>query len=531
MCTEDYAEHCREIARRFLLTAVVVDDELAVVDDAVVHRKLTTPGRGVSMPTAMESGPTQNRSLNVNLITRSFARLGMICGLVSPLKGEDTEELLAKAVARADIVILDWILDRTTGANALQLLKRILTEDQPRRLRLLAFYTGEPDHDKIRVKIVECVNGIDDLYKAGCPSDGSDKAISYRSCRIVVYGKPGSGTRDLESEVDEEKLADRLIADFASMVEGLLPSLVLTALGAVRENVYQLLECFGPDLDPAFLVHRVCLPQPADSDLHIVEQITSELHGIMEDAVGKWRPAGIRAIKLWLEKHFPENEDIVLAPRSKGQDAKRISRGKAIDLLKNGIKESSGPLKKNGSEYDLLSHGFTGGADNSRELDQRLAAVMSFRQVPPSDRRQLSLGTVMVKDENKSGTFLLCVTPQCDSVRLTGTTKFLFLRLTNAKANTSRLVVPVSDTEHRCMTISLNPSQWCQLKFARDREVRCVLAQRNDTDNSFTFKDKNDIAYRWVGELKFGQAQAIAMLIAQRMSRIPLNQSEWLRRS
>lgn len=82
-------------------------------------------------------------------------------------------------------------------------------------------------------------------------------------------------------------------------LNGLLPSVVLTALGAVRENVHRMLECFGRDLDPAFLVHRACLPQPPESEQHIVEQIASELHGIMDDAVSHKSPAGIEAIEHW----------------------------------------------------------------------------------------------------------------------------------------------------------------------------------------------------------------------------------------
>ena len=40
-----FSEHFREIARRFLLTAVVVDDELSVARGTPVHGGLTPPGR------------------------------------------------------------------------------------------------------------------------------------------------------------------------------------------------------------------------------------------------------------------------------------------------------------------------------------------------------------------------------------------------------------------------------------------------------------------------------------------------------
>ena len=48
---------------------------------------------------------------------------------------------------------------------------------------------------------------------------------------------------------------------------------------------------------------------------------------------------------------------------------------------------------------------------------------------------------------------------------------------------------------------------------------------------AFMFKDVVGGEYRWVGELKPEFAQSIAQAIAARTSRVPLNKSEWLRRS
>lgn len=531
MSTDGFKRHCREIVRRFLLTAVVVDDELSVAGDPPIPDHPTPPDGGVSRrrePAAPELQTPPPRPLLVDPITRSFAQQGMVCGVVSPHEPAN-HEILAKAVARADIVILDWRLNPTSGEDALPLLKRILTEDQPRRLRLIAFYTGEPDHEKIRDRIVESLNGIDSPDQAVVAGEGSSKTIDFRACRVVVYGKPGSGAEP-SAVVQEPALADQLIADFADMVEGLLPSVVLTALGAVRENVHRLLECFGHDLDPAFLVHRACLPQPPDAEQHVVEQIASELHGVMEDAVGESSPAGIGAIEHWLEDRF-QDRGIVLAPRKEGADGKSMSHEEVLAILRHGIGTAPGPLKKDGKEYDLLSHGFAGGADNSRDLDRRLAAAMSLRQVPPAGWRQLSMGTVVVRAGDEEAATLLCITPRCDSVRLTGTTRFLFLRLTEPKPDTPQIVVPVEDSQHRRMTMSLNPSQWCAVDFAPDPHRLCVLAHRDGTDRPFKFEDVDGGEYRWVGELKPEYAQSIAQAIAVSMSRIPLNQSEWIRRS
>ena len=532
MSTDTFKQHCREIAKRFLLTAVVVDDELSVTGDPPVHGHLTTPGRGEPTrrgPASAEPQTPAPRPLRVDPITWSFARQGMVCGVVSPQEEQADHKALAKAVARADIVILDWRLNPTTGANALALLKRILTDDQPPRLRLIAFYTGERDHEKIREEIVECLNGLDGPDRAVISSDGSGRAIGYRACRIVVYGKPDSGAVEPGTVVKEEALGELLIADFAGMVEGLLPSLVLTALGAVRENVHRLLECFGRDLDPAFLVHRACLPQPPEAEQHIVEQIASELHGIMDDAVGQLSPAGVGAIEHWLKGRFGDR-GIVLAPRTNGTQGKSMSHDDVLAMLEWGIQAEPGPLKKGGKEYDLLSHGFSGGADNSRELDCRLASAMDFRQVVADAARQLSMGTV-VRETGRGSAMFLCATPKCDSVRLTKMSAFVFLPLADPSPDTLQVVVPTGQDGHRRMTISVNPAHWLIRHFEPDSARQCVLARRAGPDREFTFEDADSNEYAWVSELKPEFAQSIAQLIADRMSRVPLNRSEWLRRS
>ena len=523
MPSNRFAQHCREIAQRFLLTAVVVDDEISVPTDLPVHGNLTIPGRN---PTghglnSVDGPPPPPMPLKINPITWSFARQGMVCGVVSPQEGENGHDALVKAVARADIVILDWRLSRRSGANSLPLLNRIFSEDPRDRLRLIAFYTGEPDLEAIRTQISASLNSLDASDQTVF-TRSHNGAIDFRACRIVVYRKPGLPTSDSSCVVDEEKLANQLIADFANMVEGLLPTLVLTALTAVRDNVYMMLERFGVDLDPAFLAHRACLPQPPESEQHIVEQIASELQGIMDDAVSRASPAGIEVIEHWLTDRF-DNDQVVFSPKHK------VAVPAVLKMLKDGLKQQPGSVGLR--KYHLLSHGFSRGADNSRELDRRFASAMSFRQVLEDTPRQLMMGTVIRRVGTDDETILVCVTPRCDSVRLVRESKFLFLPLSDPEGSTLQVVVPINENEHRRMTISMNPSEWCTEDFSPDPERNCVLAHDDGPEQTFIFKDVRGREYCWLGELKIETAQAIAQAIAERMSRMPLNKSEWLRRS
>lgn len=524
MTHDSFSEHCRDVARRFLLTAVVVDDELSVSADAQVHGDLTRPDRHTARRAPPSTDPPTPRPLKIEPVTRSFADEGMVCGIVSPKQGDTDHVALAKAVAGADIVILDWRLNRATGENALPLLDRILTEDPRNRLRLIAFYTDEPDLRAIRRKVAASLTNHSEPGQPVTASSDGNEAIDVGPCRILVYAKPDSRTPDRGFIVAEEALASRLIADFANRVEGLLPALVLTALAAVRENEYRLLERFGRSLDPAFLAHRASLPQPPEAAEHMVEQMASELYGVMADAVSRRKPAGIDPIKLWLAGRFG-SEGVVFGPN------KEMSLPDVLEMLAHGVEKKPGQLRAAGKDYDILSRGFAGGDSDGGELDRRLASVMSFRLVPEGYRPQLSMGTVVRPVGADTDATLLCVTPKCDSVRLKERSSFLFIPLSDPRPYTSQLVVPTQDSQHRRMTISLNPAQWQSVVFEPGPERECVVAAGRESSEAFTFKDVDGEEYRWVGELKAESAQSIAQAIAERMSRIPLNKSEWLRRS
>ncbi|MDE0627304.1 MAG: response regulator receiver domain [Bryobacterales bacterium] len=519
------AEHCQEIARRFLLTAVAVDDELSVSVDPPVRGNLVKPGRGAATraPRPATSHPYLRRSLEIRPLTWSFARQGMVCGVVSPQEEQGDHRALAKAVAGADIVILDWKLNPKRGEDAAPLLEQILSQDQANRLRLIAFYTGEPNHHEVRKGIRASLRSLDATDQADFTGGDDHGPIDFRGCRIVLYAKPDSSAPKPVEIVREKDLANRLIADFADMVEGLLPSLVLTALAAVRENVYEVLQRFGEDLDPAFLTHRACLPQPADSEQHIVEQIASELRAIMDDVVTRRSPAGIEAIKRWLKGRFG-NDPVAFG------NGKEMSQQEVLEMLKHGVEKKRGPFKKDGKDYHVLSGGFSRCPEDGRELDLRLASAMSLRQVLADTERQLSMGTVVQRIGEAPKT-LLCVTPKCDSVRLPKRSSFLFVPLSKPESRTPKVVVPEGGNGHRLMTISMKPSGWCMADFDPDPDRQCVIAHWNGGDQVHTFKDACGREYRWVGELKQEFAQSIAQAIAERTSRMPLDMSEWLRRS
>ncbi len=522
---DEFNVRCHEIAKRFLLTAVVVDDQPYF--ESPVSGGLTQPGRGnhVASDDVHVDGTRNSHSLSATAVTASFVEQGLICGIIQPREDTDTPDLPA-VVKRADVVVVDWRLNDDDGGRALRLLKWIMTDDASERLRLIAVYTGEPDIRGIGSRIVDELRAAGHAFKNVAGNDG-DLMYSMRSCLIVIYAKHGTtlAPEFRTRSVMEQDLAARLIGDFTTMVEGLLPSIALTGLTAVRENAHRVLTRFETRLDPSFLTHRACLSSPSDSEQHMVAQLASELHGIMDEAVAKESPAGMDAIERWLTK-FKGDGKINFAP------GKSMTRQQVMELLAHGLDKANGPLSKS-QGHSIMTSGFARAQDGPHQsLDSRLAAMMCFRTVFDRPLKRLWLGTA-VRRRDRSGCYLyfLCMRPRCDSVRMTKEESFLFVPLSCHRPNTFQIVASVElDAEsHPRFSVDTNMSEWIMVDFEPDSTVESVIAK---TGGAISFFQSTDgIEYEWIGELKLELAQSLAQSLASSLSGVALDRSEWLRRS
>ena len=434
----DFDERCRKIAERFLVSAAVVDDE-PYYGEAERAGPLKTPGRADrTVGDENPSGRGRGQSLDAGAITESFSKVGLICGVVRPARDGNVD---VKAVKRADLVVIDWQLHGDDGKRALELLKSILAGDQGRRLRLIAVYTGESDIGDIGRRIADFLRGNGHQF---VNEKDEPVILVCGHCRIVIYAKAGTplASELKDRSVSEEELPGRLIDDFARMTKGLLPSIALVALTAVRENAHQVLGKFESKLDAAFLTHRACLPVPDDSEQHMVAQIASELRAIMEEKVGGCRPSGMEAIKPWIEK-FKGNGNIVFG-------GNQVTQKSVFEVLGKGVDATTVPGRS--KAYSRLTAGFARDEDgDANDLDLQLAWMTCFRAIDPPDKK-LWLGTAVRRcGESDSAELLLCMRPRCDSERMKGTGSFLFLPLIGPRQGTFSL--------------------WCD----RGRMVRCTV--------------------------------------------------------
>ena len=499
----------RELAQRFLRTAVVIDDKAEMVLEKVPD-EVVTPDRGTPARSPGD-GDSQTRgsqhTLDARSVIGSFSDLGVICGVVGPAQSA------MDAMRQADIVVLDWLLQDDDPCFTLNLLGDILGgRDDRNALRLVAVYTGEARLQDIAQKV------FGELQRMELSPEDSDmpNSIPYRHGRLVLYAKSNVNLAAplKERSVAAEDLPARLLDDFALMTEGLLPSIALTSLAAVRESEHKVLDQFRAELDPAFLAHRACLPEPEEAEGQMVSHVAEELRGLMDNAVAVASPASADAVERWLRDKFEEHTQIEFGD-------------KTLDLEQT-VRLANGSLKKpKDKDVTSLSSGFAGRQVGG--LDERLAWIMSFRTVFNAPPPTLWLGTVVAQVADGEEQLLLCMRPRCDCVRLNDETLFLFLPFSAPQRPGQQIVVRLGNQFKR-LAINLKPSGWILRRFRPSEEFGPVTATRREEEGDFVFTDTCELQYEWRGELKAEYAQRVAQTFAENMSRVAVDESEWLRR-
>ena len=514
---EEFRSRGHEFTERFLRTAVVVDDEAYMEADrrGGPTGVVVAPGRRALASSQEDQSPVSGGSehtLDAQSIIDSFSALGMICGVVGTTKSAK------KVMRKADIVVLDWLLQEDDPQHALNLLSDLLTAEVDRNsLRLVAIYTGEARLEEI------CAAVVAELRETGLdPVENESKTeILYRHGRVVLYAKSNVNLAEplKERSVAEGDLPDRLVEDFSAMTEGLLPSIALTSLTAVREGEHRILDQFCADLDPALLAHRACISNPDDAERQIVNHVSEELRGLMDNAVAEHSPAGADAVEGWIRRKSEGTEGFVFS-------GKELDPAQTITLATEGLQASV--LKNKKSAFEGLSAGFSGG--DAVDLDERLAWIMSFRTVFNAPPPTLWLGSVITAMEGgDKEVHLICMRPRCDCVRLKEETSFFFLPLVEPRKESEQLVVKLGKQFKR-LGIRLDPAGLVYRQFKPSENNRSITARERESGGGFEFTDTCNKRYTWRGELKTEYAQRIAQTFATKVSRVAVDESEWLRR-
>jgi len=570
-----FERSCR-IAEGFLQTAVVIDDRAfrlnhigepapAVLSAPPTPSTILTDEDAFNdfLPSSQEpeSDPlTVNdnspHALNAQEVIESFANRGIICSVLqrapetSPAaKGQSPRRLLDPA----DILIIDWQVHREDGSDSYEETLEFLedavrgsAQHNPEQLRITIVYTGALDLLGVAEQIEKRLNSIEGV---NFQKDGS-YAFRVGASRIVVLGKPSRyrTAQDRQQQVQSDAdLADRVTKEFAAMTSGLVSNVILKGLTEIRRATHRILSRFPQSIDGAFLAHRTLLNPPAEGNEHLIPLLCAEIQAILEAAELANEPSD-DAIFEWLAERLGDQID------ESSNDEHRVSyllglfflAEHGVDrCLRDGIEKlewlgkwdtQSCISKLNDDAIDSLPSCFHGKLmpNAHAEFSELMALRPRYGNTPPT----LNLGTILEKRQENSNakekgqiisTYWLCLQPLCDCVRLTKRRAFPLIPLREAQGGWFSVSISV-DGVPKSLRIVPRVHETQMVAFNPSKETKSVIAEMDASKDWYFPSPEAGTKWRWLGELKFDQAQRAVQAYANQSSRVGLTEAEWQRR-
>jgi hypothetical protein len=476
-------------AKQFISNVLCIDDE--IVYDSQEGKPeasvLLEPGRGnlISAEDDGEAGvPVGGQRLRADRMIAAFARAGILCTPLNPRHIE--ESYLDAVIAKADVIILDWEIrvpnasgDQPAENYCLNMMKKLKGQD---RFRLVIIYTGAGSED-----IESEINKI-------CPREPKTNLV------WEIWGKPESIYRG--SKADYEELPSRIIKKFAAENSGILPAAVLRSLTGIREASFRLLNTFTGDLDKALLYHRMLIPNSEDAEEFCRGILADEFLGIIKDAdPGKYISAE------YVKKYIAEKDCKFL--KSKTPDI--YYAPEELNSLLTTTKLTEEEEKKFTKEVKKINSGIK---LDDEEILKRFSAISTTRT---SENSFLQLGCILeMKGEPQK--YYLCLQPPCDSVRLNGDegTRFIFCGLKPDPASNISFYIK-NGRENKAFQVDYRSRYIFVFKGGDTISLKVPLVSENEEK------------FSCIGQLKPMFAQKIANEFAATISRVGIDQFEWLR--
>jgi len=523
----------KEIVDRFLHSILFVDDKAYKHDD------------------------NGKNSFDAGQISNIFAQKGKLCTIFAPSIEEDLDKCVP-LFAKSDVIVLDWYLDLSStnpaknddedadeeepqGKYTSRLIKDIVDDAKDEKLKLIIVYTGETDLYKVTTQIYQHLGKNYSFKKKECCISTSNIVIlvraKYRSENQYKY------LNKLKTKVVKYKdLPEIIVTEYANLIKGLVSNFALSAIATIRENTSRILNVYSPRLDAAYLGHKIALPNPDDAKSLLIklfgESITDLISSIDIDT-SDW-------IKLWTYSHYRKPSSVKIKDMNI-----QIKRSIIMQLIKSHEKRFDNlidffndcfynehlskstirEILKNGSS--LFEHVEKDPHQSNLEFAKLTHHKNMFR--PLSKNPYLTLGTIVRlrqvnKDQNEY-LYYLCIQQRCDSLRITDLERrFLFLPLIS-EGKKSKYNIIIDSQKH--MSISASSYDLKTIKFIADKDKKIVEAITvNDNTNHnirYVFKSIYDEEYEWVLDLKEAHAQRIINEYCANLSRVGLDESEWLR--
>lgn len=537
-----FFEKSKEIADNFIQNILFVDDQIY--------------GKG-----------ERNHNLDIPQLLKTFEKAKKLCALSNPQTEEDFDNIIEVA-KKADVIVLDWkiilelpkedVADEEDveeidirGAFTIKLIKHLLQEKQ-NEIKLIVIYTGEIELPGIVRSVLTACN--DDLQ------DESANIIGKPNFRIVVAGKPTlkgrlNHTPELKDWIIEySDIYNKILNEFTKMTEGLISNVALQALTSIRNNSFKLLNIYNKAVDPAFLAHRAMLPIVDEAGDILKESIVTSIKAILDyDEIEN--TCSYSHITKWVDQVNLSSKTF------------KINNKKELNITKKEIKhwQKEGFLKsfisiwseqfphdnlditklesiyKNNLHKEAITYFTPWGLDIGK-IEEKFSMMTHHKSnfSSPSYIPKLSLGTIV--KGNKTNKYWLCIQQKCDSVRIMEdeARRFLFLPLEQVEEGKKfNFLIMNGDVPIRLLVENATHNIRT-IKFKSNKNGAVYARKYGKSNkyffNPFYYKDhkeynkKYDENFIWIFDLKDEHAQRIANIYSSKLSRVGLDESEWLRR-
>jgi hypothetical protein len=545
-----FATHMQALAKDFIGTVLFVDDQFDDKPISINTSDETTIGGNQQKDNPLENAAINTEELQepeefnapvkklddshilkIKELSQAFSANDILYSPIytEPISTKELQDTFVAKVCRlankADVIVLDWQMEAAEGAveigTTAQLIIAKYKSDNPDRDILVCIFTAETEGT---VNATELCNGNIDVF--------------YVSKKVP----------DACSE-----LPNMIVSKFAKRHEGILPSVALSSIKVIRDNTHRILARFSSDNDAAYLSHRSLIGEPSDAEIFATELLAGTFGDLIRGNAKVSDNVKIEILEKWLEARATELVDSAFKiDKIDGETdfSQPVNMAVRKQWLKQGIlswvkllvSEMEGKTKKLEGFYDWekttaksLVQYFKNGYDDKKSFADeaafaRLTSLAMADIAIDCNSLHLTVGTIL-KSADK---YYLCIQPLCDSVRLKADSNFLFISL-EVKPAAKRLdkrkdfnliaydnadvFLKVDEKISKLLIITFNPTGGTDRILIKNSELITgkLLAQQ---DLSFTF----------VAQLRHDHARRIAANFVQKITRIGLDESEWLRR-
>lgn len=482
-----------------------------------------------------EQKAVKANKFNAQSVSTAFCKAGKICAIYAPQSDLDIEVCM-QALKKADSIVLDWDLNlketkdfdpmedvaEDEGKYTKQIIRNILEDAGNKKIKLIIIYTGELDLPDICKQVSQISHDLE--------LDAAELVCQQKNVRILVRAKETTQYNHAEhlknKIVAYEDLPHLINEEFAKLTTGLLSNYALNAITAIRNNTSNILGVFSQDIDAAFLGHYVSVEDCNDAVFMLSDIFGSAITDLINTQQIDLKPW----IESWVEYYMPQPITTQIAGQNINIDANILKQ-----ILSNGnsnLKETFQAATSKDIGKDKIKKEATKLFNPNVDVqlsNYKLAQIIQHKDLFSNNANKiphkLSTGTIVKYTYNDKEEYLLCIQQSCDSVRITQNTRnFLFLPLIQTRKNKEEAIV-INQAKH----LFVNNESFSLRIFTFETKENETEITTIIEEGRAVFKDSNNICFEWVAELKELFAQHIVSLYAANLSRVGINNSEWMR--